>query len=174
MYSFLLDEAEGVVVSRVQAGATSGELTSGALKAIMALDGAQYRLSYPRVTLVIIDDDAAHFGPGDRERIVRANRAIRHESLRLLVTRSGLHGAAVSVMKQQVDEGSHAEWRRFSDVETALASAASERPGLERVVRRLLGLLDASKQSAVLKTAAAASPMSDSVDVRAGLRRTAT
>ncbi len=104
-------------MARVQAGASSGELTSGALRAIVALDGAQYRLSYPRVTLVIIDADAEHFGPADRERIVRANRAVRHESIRLLVTRSGLHGATIVVMKQRVDEGSQAEWRPFSDVE---------------------------------------------------------
>ncbi len=171
MYSFLLDEAEGVVVARVQAGASSGELTSGALRAIVALDGAQYRLSYPRVTLVIIDADAEHFGPADRERIVRANRAVRHESIRLLVTRSGLHGAAIGVMKQRVDEGSHAEWRPFSDVEPALASVSSARPGIERVVRRLLAVLDAPKQSAVVKVAPAAV---DLAAARATLRRTAT
>jgi hypothetical protein len=175
VYSFLLDEAEGVVVARVQAGATSGELTSGCLRAILALDGAQYRLSYPRVTLAIIDDDAEHFGPADRERIVRANRAVRHESIRLLVTRSGLHGAAIGVMKQQVDEGSHAEWRRFSDVEAALASCSSTRPGIDRVVRRLLGVLDASKQSAVVRTAAPVAPaIAERAASRAALRRTAS
>ena len=156
MYSFLLDEAEGVVVARVRAGSTSGELTSGALQAIVALDGARYRLPYPRVTLVIIDDDAEHFGPADRERLVRANRAVRHASIRLVVTSSGLHAAAVSVMKQQVDEGSHAEWRPFTDVEAALASGTSARPGLDRVVRRLLAVLDDSKRSTVMKSAASA------------------
>lgn len=167
MYTSLLDESEGVVVARVQAGASSAELTSGALRAIVALDGATYRLPFPRVTLAILDDDAEHFGPGDRERIVRANCAVRHKTLRLLVTRSGLHTATLVVMKQLVDEGSKAVWGTYGTVDQALAASAVARPGLDRVARRLLGVLDDSRQSGVVRTAR---PVSASPPAKAWMR----
>ena len=161
MYRFLLDEAEGVVVARLGPGASSAELASGALRAIVALDSAEVRVSFPRFSLSILEDDAEHYGPADRERIVQANRAIRHRTTRLLVTRSQLHSASLSVIKQRIDEGSKASWGTFRTVDEALATIGAERPGLHRVVRRLLAVLDESMHSAVLRSARPASTPPD-------------
>ena len=140
----LLDrgEAPGRIVAGIACGSTSAEQVSGILRSIAALDGAAYHKPFPRVTLSVVDGDAEHLGSAERDRIIGADYAVRHPCVRLLVTRSALHTAAMGVMAHQVAGMPKVLRLTFRTVDEALRVTATVRPGLDAVVHRLLAVLD--------------------------------